>query len=196
MKRWDWLRVGEGIPTDPSKRIEYLLATAQQAPDHGETALLMVVVHASTALRCRRAVLDALADQTDMDASVRVLGEASLAAVALYLAARSAQIYCEKHKEPGPLGRRRLDELVSTAEHLRDCVMHWEDKARAASPAFLNVTDRDVLVMGSNRRRRSASAGITWHLFESYVDRLRRWAEFMLDQAADPADARDGSLVR
>lgn len=187
MKRWDWLRVGEGIPTDPEKRVEYLLASTQEAPDRGETALLMVVVHARTALRCRRAVLDALADRTVPDSSLRVIGEASMAAVSLYLAARSAQLYCDEHKEPGPLGRRKLDGLVLTAEQMRDCVMHWDGKARAASPAFLNATDRDVLVIGSDRGR-STYAGITWQLFESYVDRLRRWAEFMLDEGLD----RDG----
>lgn len=185
MRRWDWLRVGEGIPRDPSERIEYLLASTLEAPDNGETALLMVVVHARTALRCRRAALDALADRADPDAPLRVIGEASMAAVSLYLAARSAQLYCQDHDEPGPLGRPRLDGLVSTAEHMRDCVMHWDGKARAAAPAFLNVTDHDVLVIGSDRHRRSAFAGLTWQLFESYVDRLRRWAEFKLDERLD-----------
>jgi len=194
VKRWESLRVGEGIPTDPAKRVEYLLASTQDVPDRGDTALLMVVIHARTALRCRRAVLDALADRTDPDSSLRVIGEASMASVALYLAARSAQLYCDEYKEPGPLGRRKLDGLVLTAEHMRDCVMHWDGKARAASPAFLNATDRDVLVIGSDRGR-STYAGITWQLFESYVDRLRRWAEFMLDRGAHPADARDGDLV-
>jgi hypothetical protein len=188
VKRWERPVVGEGWPKDPAKRVEYLLAAPQEAPDHGAAALLMVFVHASTALRCRRAVLDALADRAAPDSSLRVIGEGSMAAVSLYLAARAAQRYCEEHNEPGPLGRRRLDELVSTAEHLRDCVMHWDDKGREASPAFLNVTDHDLVVLGSARDRQSTIAGLTWKMFEWDVDRLRRWAEYKLDERVASAD--------
>jgi hypothetical protein len=139
-------------------------------------------------------VLEVLADETAEDGALRVAGEASMAAVALYLAARAAQRACDELDNPGPIGRRRLDELVSTTQHMRDCVMHWDDKAVAASPAFLNVTDRDLMVLGAARpgaKGPSTIAGLTWQLFESYADRLRRWAEYVLDArlaaAEDPS---------
>ncbi len=188
MRRWERTLDG-GLPSDPSERVAYLLAVTPPAPDHARAALLMVVVHASSALRYRHAALDALADRDAPDRSLRVIGEASMAAVSLFLAARAAQRYCEEEEdESGPLGRRRLGELVATTEHLRDCVMHWDDKARATSPAFLNVTEHDVLVLGSDRRRQSAIAGLTWRRFESDADRLRRWAEYKLEAGEGPGE--------
>jgi hypothetical protein len=186
------------MPKDPSERVEYTLAATQQAPDHAAAALLMVVVHASTALRCRRAVLEALGDRAAPDSSLRVIGEASMAALSLYLAAHAAQRYCAETDNPGPLGRPKLDALVSTTEHMRDCVMHWDDKGRAESPAFLEVTDRDVLVVGAARpvaKGPSTIAGLPWRMFESYADRLRRWAEFKLDERLEGDKDRGGSIA-
>jgi hypothetical protein len=138
-------------------------------------------------LRCRRAALEAVADKEGADATLRSLGEASMAVVALYLAAHAAQIACDELDNPGPLGRRRLDELVSTAEHLRDCVMHWDDKGRSGTPSGLMVTSLDVLAHGPARpgaRGPDTVAGITWNLFESHLERLVRWAEFLLNERA------------
>jgi hypothetical protein len=189
-KRWERSLAGERMPADPAERVAWMLEQPSQILDAATVALLQVVIHAGTALRCRRAVLAVLADRTAPDRTARALGEASMAAVALYLAAHAAERYCKEQDTPGPLGRHRLAELVSTAEHMRDCVMHWHDKAQAASPAFLSVTEHDVLVVGAARpgaRGPSTIAGLSWRQLELHADRLRRWAEFALDErlAAD-----------
>lgn len=75
---------------------------------------------------------------------------------------------------------------------MRDCVMHWDDKARADSPAFLYVVDREILVLGAvgpQRGGETTFAGMSWSRFESSADRLRRWAAYVLDErlaASDP----------
>jgi hypothetical protein len=186
-RRWERRLGRAGMPKDPRERVEFLLAVSDQTPpDPAVAALFQVIVHARTALRCRRAVRDAFADRDLPDTALLVLGEGNMAAVSLYLAVRAVQRYCELTHEPGPLGRGRLDKLVLTAELLRDCVLHWEEKGRESPPAFINVTDHDLLVVGRvragrGRKRQSAIDGLPWTMFESYVDRMRGWAEVKLE---------------
>lgn len=179
----------DGVPLDPHKRVEAFVA-ASPPDDRGSAALLQVVVHANTARRCRTSMLDGLADTTTPGSGIRALGEAEMAALSFYLAAWATRLACIELDNPGPIGRRRLDELISNAEHMRDCVMHWDDKARAKTPAFLSITERDILVVGSARGR-STIAGLSWKRFDEYARRLGSWAEFHLAariaSAADPA---------
>ncbi len=68
-KRWErLLGVGEMLPRDPTDRVGWLLEATPDAPDHLAASLLMVLVHAGTALRCRRAVLEVVPPAIGMGA--------------------------------------------------------------------------------------------------------------------------------
>jgi hypothetical protein len=172
---------------DPYDRAEWFLRQSDSDPDEpGRAALLQVRIHAGAALRARKAALAALKRDTPAG-TLRVLGEGSVAAILLYLTVSAAKIYCRLDNNPGPIGRDRLDHLLHEAEHMRDCVIHWDDKANDTPGGFIGVTNLDLQLVGSGRRRggRQPIAVISWDDFEDAVTRLDRWAAAVL--AEDPS---------
>jgi hypothetical protein len=173
---WRHSRREGGSTIVTSEREDFVAAAlaASGPADPAAAAVFMVAVHAPAALRraadARRAV-----DDRD---SRRALGDASQAIVALYLALAAAARYRELTGQPGPIGGGRLSELETALTHMRDAVMHWEDKAGRVSGSGIGVTDGEVFVVAPPGKVETTArlVGLTWNDFEDCALRLERWA--------------------
>src|SRR5262245_31279273 len=115
--------------------------------------------------------------QMDNPAAMMVqLGDASQAVLSLYLGASAAQRWCRANDNAGPLGDKRLAELVATLTDLRHAVMHW-DKKGGKPDVFLAFGDHDILAhLPQGRKQPTVIAGMPWSVFERAAIRLERWA--------------------
>lgn len=168
-----------------NRRVDEIVAARTGRPRR-DSDLTVVLVHAAAAIRRSHDVAAAVkaAKGGDRESPTRAAGDASQAVVSLYLAAAGTRRYCIEHDESGPLGRKALDELVEVARHLRDAVMHWDDKMNRDPETFIVVTDADVLALAPPAPKNpgpSSVVGISWKRLEGNAARLQRWAAFKLD---------------
>lgn len=155
-------------------------------PDDSD--LTTVIVHADAALRRKRDALDALdrrrPDHDSIPPEVAI-GDASQGAVSLYLAADAATRFCSRYPTPGPLGRSGLAEVVSSSKHLRDAVMHWDDKGRRDPDMTLLVDGRGIVAVAPPHHGfESVASGLSWREYERAADRLLTWARHMRELPA------------
>jgi hypothetical protein len=151
--------------------------------------LTTIVIHAGAALRRKRDALEALdRRRPDHDAipPETAIGEASQGVVSLFLAAEAAMRFCSRYPTPGPLGRRRLDAVLRSARHMRDAVMHWDDKGRR-DPETTLVVDGTGIAIAAPPKRGNASVvdGLAWKEYETAAERLLVWARHMWELPAD-----------
>ena len=150
--------------------------------------LTTIVIHAEAALRRKRDTLEALdrrrPDHDDLPPSIAV-GEASQGALSLFLAIEAATRFCSRYPTPGPLGRRRLAALLTSTRHLRDAVMHWDEKGRRAE-TLLRVDGRGIAVVAPPHGSFvSIVDGLGWKEYENAAGGLLTWARHMWELPAD-----------
>lgn len=196
MARRDWERLlsDPSMPDKPKERLEWYRTKPDGPFDGWAGTMLQVLTHAEAALRSRQRTLEALAEQDAPGAKLRALGEADMAVLSLYLAGRAAQVYCDGTDSGSPIGYPPLKQIVGTLRQMRDCVMHWDEKADW-QPAFLSVTNLDLLVVGTVGKRGGPSvpAGLPWDTFENWATRFARWADVVLvEDLGLPGDPYDG----
>jgi hypothetical protein len=151
--------------------------------------LTTIVIHADAALRRKRDALDAL-DRRRPDHDTRppevAVGEASQGVVSLFLAAEAATRFCSRYPTPGPLGRSRLEAVLRSSRHMRDAVMHWDDKGRRDAGTSLHVNGNGIAVVAPPPRSSTSVAdGLRWKEYETAADRLLTWARYMQNLPAD-----------
>lgn len=185
------------MPDRPSDRIDWHRSRADGPFDGWAATMLQVLSNAEAALRARERTLKALDDRDLAGAKVRALGEANTAVLSLYLAARAAEVYCDGTDRASPFGKTQLTKIVGTMRQMRDCVMHWDEKADW-QPAFLSVTNLDLLVVGTVGKKGGSSvpAGLPWSMFLTWATTLVRWADVVLvEDLGLPGDPYDDDLV-
>jgi hypothetical protein len=118
-----------------------------------------------------------------LEATFRATSEASLAAVALYLGAISAQRFCSRDDMPAPpLSSDELDRLVAASQHIRDFVMHWDDKRDDPATRLVVSSESITLTAPSGRRgkRPLTTWQIPWVAFLDLARTLHHWASTLL----------------
>jgi hypothetical protein len=151
--------------------------------------LTTIVIHAEAALRRKQGTLDALdrrkPDHDSIPPEIGV-GEASQGVVSLFLAAEAATRFCSRYPTPGPLGRSRLAALLTSTRHMRDAVMHWDDKGRRDPETSLLVDGRGIAVVApTHHSSASVVHGLVWKEYETAAHRLLTWARHMRELPAD-----------
>jgi hypothetical protein len=159
--------------------------------------LVHTAAHAGAAIARVRGTLEAITAwrrEPGPIAQARVVGEASQALLAIYLAATAADRHAKAIDNPGPLGETRHAELIAHSRHMRDTLMHWDQKGGRDPSTFLNITETHVTVYAPHGRTDPASpvlADLSWKVIEDSAERLHRWAVDLLDE--DVSSAAEGA---
>jgi hypothetical protein len=154
-----------------------------------DSDLTTIVIHADAALRRKRDVLDSLDRRKPDHDSVPpeiAIGEASQGVLSVFLAAHAAARFCSRYPTPGPLGRSRLAAVLRSSKHLRNAVMHWDDKGQRDPETTLFVDGTGIAAAapppGSSV---SIPDGLGWREYEIAADRLLTWARYMRELPAE-----------
>ena len=154
-----------------------------------DSDLTTIVIHAEAALRRKRETLEALdrrkPDNDSIPSEVAV-GAASQGVLSLFLAADAATRFCSRYQTPGPLGRSRLEAVLTSTRHMRDAVMHWDDKGRRDPETTLLVDGRGIAAVAPPRGSSiSIAGGLVWKEYETVANRLLTWARHMRELPAE-----------
>jgi hypothetical protein len=155
----------------------------------GDPDLTTIIIHADAALRRKRAALEALdrrRPNLDVIPPEIAVGEASQGVISLFLAAQAATRFCSRYPTPGPLGRSRLAAVLGSSRHMRDAVMHWDEKGRRDLETAL-VVDGIGIAIAAPPLHSNASVvdGLAWKEYETAAQRLLVWARHMIELPAD-----------
>jgi len=125
--------------------------------------------------------------------SVLVLGDAGLAAVALYLALDAARRYLETHpRSTLPMARELLDDLYIRARAARDAVVHLEDKMSRSQATRIEVNGHQGITVVAPVAKRGAQEELTridWTEMERAARDCLMWLAQVPSDGADSVEA-------
>lgn len=181
-------------PAEADRWVTIALAASDDA-DNGPIDLYMVMVHGRAAGERARAAMaagsrerrESLVEPLRATAFAEVAGATAHATLSFFLASSAAERYCDANDEPGPLGRRRLREAVQIATHLRNAVMHWDDKLKADPETTIAVSETAIVVIAPPgapwQKTDTVVTMLTWRDLVDWSNRLEFWATYKLQEA-------------
>jgi hypothetical protein len=163
------------------ERAEAILAAVAGLPSQGPPDVFIALVHSTAALVQAEATLAAHAETRDtrsQDAAVRATGAAGLSGLSLYLALAATQRHVKATSDASvPFEEPELDRLIEVTRHVRDSVVHWDDKLGRDPKTFIAFSDHDLVVLApSGQSGPTTVVAIAWEALTDAARRCRDWA--------------------
>ena len=160
---------------------EAILAAVSGEPSQGPPDVFMALVYSTAAISQSEAALEALVEARDAqsaDAAIRGTGAAALSGLALYLALSATRRHLTSAANASaPFELAELDRLIEAAQHLRDSVVHWDDKLDRDARTFLAFSDVELVVYAPSGKTGPVQiATLSWEEITDAGRRCRDWA--------------------
>jgi len=171
------------------ERAEAILDAVAGVENQGPPDVLMALVHSTAALAQVEATLAAHAETRDNrspEAAVRATGAAGLAGLSLYLALAATQRHVDATSDPSaPFEEAELGPLIEVTRHVRDAVVHWEEKLGRDPKTFLAFSDEDLVVLAPGGQSGPTKVvAIAWERVTDAARRCRDWATAQVEPPA------------
>lgn len=165
-----------------------ILAAVSVEPSHGPLDIFIALVYSTVAIAQADAALAAVASAQEatrtadavgaLEAAIQGTGAASICGLALYLALAGARRHAASTGDTtGPFDTVELDELVETTRHMRDSVVHWDEKVGRDPKTFLAFNEENLIVLApSGKTSNMRVAYLSWREIAAASRRCRDWA--------------------
>jgi hypothetical protein len=169
------------MTTRPEELADAILASVSGEPNQGPSDVFIALVYSTSAVSQLDVALAAIAEaeaSKSVDPVILGTGAAGLCGLALHLALAATRRHAKATDDlTVPFTLAELDGLIEATLHVRDSVVHWDDKLGRDPKTFLAFSRVELMVYApSGKAGPIQIANLSWDTIADAARRCRDWA--------------------